>query len=385
MVWFPGLLAGYLCDQFGCRITCFLGGMLCVAGLAATSLANSLTLMYFTYGFVHGLGACFIFISNFLAVGKYFNEKLSLAVGITALGSSVGVLCNGPLLQVLLDAFEWRNTFRIMAATFALICILGLNINPNVVETTMAAEGKSEALDTEQQVGIKGRISFYCSVWTFPVYTFRVISLTMGCFGMYIPYISLVKYCEDVGVTAQSASRLFSFIGLSSSLARILTGKLFNNAKINSVFVNQLSLFIAGVAVLLLPLATKYWALVIFSCAYGISDGIFVTTQCYILLSWVDKERATASFCIESLLTSFSVATGGPIAGLMADKNGDYTNSFYMTGGVLMLAFIIPFALIFINGRKSQVSPQVSREKDDVEATNTVPSAKVIAKDFPVS
>lgn len=68
-------------------------------------------------------------------------------------------------------------------------------------------------------------------------------------------------------------------------------------------------------AVLLLPLATKYWALVVFSCAYGISNGIFVTTQCYILLSCVGKERATASFCIESLLTSISVATGGPIAG----------------------------------------------------------------------
>ena len=66
---------------------------------------------------------------------------------------------------------------------------------------------------------------------------------------------------------------------------------------------------------LLLPITTKYWALVVFSCAFGISDGIFITTQCYILLSCVDKERATASFCILSVLCSFSVATGGPIAG----------------------------------------------------------------------
>ena len=49
--------------------------------------------------------------------------------------------------------------------------------------------------------------------------------------------------------------------------------------------------------------------------AFGISDGIFITTQCYILLSCVDKERATASFCTLNVLYSFSVATGGPIAG----------------------------------------------------------------------
>ena len=67
-------------------------------GLVATSFANSLSLMYFTYGLVYGLGGCFICNSVYLIVGKYFNEKLSLAVGITAFGSSVGVLYTGPLL-----------------------------------------------------------------------------------------------------------------------------------------------------------------------------------------------------------------------------------------------------------------------------------------------
>ena len=37
----------------------------------------------------------------------------------------------------------------------------------------------------------------------------------------------------------------------------------------------------------------------------------------------------------------------------MADQTGNYISSFKMTGGVLMLAFVIPFALIFINRRKS--------------------------------
>ena len=124
-----------------------------------------------------------------------------------------------------------------------------------------------------------------------------------------------VKYCEDLGITAQSASRLFIFIGLTSSLARILSGKLCNNPTINPVFVYQLSLFIGGVSVLLLPYATKYWALVVFSCAYGTSDGIFISTANYILLSCVDEKRKTAAFYIECLLYSFSVATGGPIAG----------------------------------------------------------------------
>ena len=192
MVWFASLLAGYLCDHFGCRITCFVGGLLCIAGLVATSFANSLTVMYFTYGLVYGMGACFIYNSCFLVVGTYFKQKLSLAVGITALGSGAGVLYNGPLLQALLDAFGWRNTFRVMTATFALVCILSLNFNPNV-ETTSEVDVESETLDVEQKVETKGRITFYCSVWTFPAYTFVVISITVGSFGMFIPIINLVS------------------------------------------------------------------------------------------------------------------------------------------------------------------------------------------------
>ena len=65
----------------------------------------------------------------------------------------------------------------------------------------------------------------------------------------------------------------------------------------------------------------------------------------------------------------------------MADQTGNYINSFYMTGGVLMLAFVIPFALIFIKRRKSKVHSQVSTKMSDVEATNGTSKAIVIAKD----
>ena len=79
-----------------------------------------------------------------------------------------------------------------MTATFALVCILSLNFNPNV-ETTSEVDVESETLDAKQKLGIKGRITFYCSVWTFPVYTFVVISITVGSFGMFIPIINLVS------------------------------------------------------------------------------------------------------------------------------------------------------------------------------------------------
>ena len=190
MVWFASPLAGYLCDRFGCRITCFLGGTLCIAGLVSSSFVQTLTTMYFTYSALFGLGACLIFNPCILVLGKCFKDKLSLATGIVSLGGSVGVLYTGPLLQVLLDSLEWRNTFRIMAGMYVLVCILSLIFNPEAAEKFNTRKNNGEVRDD------KTGISLYCSVWSFPSYTVLVTSLMFACFGMYIPSINLVSFSQ---------------------------------------------------------------------------------------------------------------------------------------------------------------------------------------------
>ena len=191
MLWFASPLAGYICDRFGCRVTTFFGGVLCITGLISTSFLQSLTPMYFTYSLVLGLGASFIFSSCFLVIGKYFEEKLSMATGIVSLGASLGVLYTGPLLQVLLDSFGWRGTLRIMTTSFALVCILSLAFNPNVEAIAPVEAIANNGNKVEERKGI----SLYCSVWTFPTFTVIVTSLLFASFGMYIIYINLVSRC----------------------------------------------------------------------------------------------------------------------------------------------------------------------------------------------
>ena len=55
--------------------------------------------------------------------------------------------------------------------------------------------------------------------------------------------------------------------------------------------------------------------------------------------------------------------------GLLADKTGDYVYSFYMTGGSLLVAFLIPLVLVVIKYKQSRVHPQNIEEGDKKEAT----------------
>ena len=191
MTWFASPLPGYLSDRFGCRITNFIGGALCVTGLAMTSFSRSLNLMYFTHSLVFGLGVCFICSCGFLVTAQYFKEKFSMATGIVTLGASVGVLFTGPLLQVLLDSFGWRGTYRVAAAYYTIVCVLSLTYNPNVQKTT---EIEFININEDIERGERCGISLYCSVWTFPTFVVCVMCFVFGGFGMYIPYIYLVSF-----------------------------------------------------------------------------------------------------------------------------------------------------------------------------------------------
>ena len=186
---FASPLAGYLCDRFGCRITTFFGAVLCMTGLMSTSFLQSLTPMYFTFSLVLGSGVWFILNSCYLVIGQHFQEKLSTATGIVAVGASLGVLFTGPLLQVLLDSFGWRGTLRIMTASFALVCIHSLAFNPNVENKIQVETITNNGNEAEERKGIY----FYCSVWTFPTFSAIVISQMFENFGMFIPYINLVS------------------------------------------------------------------------------------------------------------------------------------------------------------------------------------------------
>ena len=46
-------------------------------------------------------------------------------MGVVSLGGSIGVLIFGPFLQLLLDGFGWRGTFRITSALLSLACVCG--------------------------------------------------------------------------------------------------------------------------------------------------------------------------------------------------------------------------------------------------------------------
>ena len=167
--------------------------MICAVGLLLTSFSPSLSLMFFTFSLVYGLGASLIFQAGLLITAKNFHKSQYLAIGLVSLGSSVGILIFGPLTQFLLDVVGWRGVYRVTSSMFCLVCLCGASFS-EPFDAESKSLGERKAVTREVDSGQKHHKLLDCSVFKVPRFTIVVASLTLMCFGHYTPQLHLVSY-----------------------------------------------------------------------------------------------------------------------------------------------------------------------------------------------
>ncbi|KAL9954142.1 hypothetical protein ACROYT_G041640 [Oculina patagonica] len=351
LVFFTGSVSGILVSKFGCRATSLLGAMICGASLAIAPQSNSLVTLYLAYSIPFGIGTSFIFNSGLVIVSNYFSRRRSLALGFVSAGQGMGVLVQGPLLQTLIDNYGWKTTYRIMAGVVFGICLLGITYDPNVKtdkEVENADQLESSDKHLPHQRGQKKKIVFLdVSVWKIPAFVAITLSSAIAQFGHFVPQIHLIRFCEDIGITADKASKLYIYYGIASATARVIAGRICDVRRINPVYVYQGVEFVVGLSTILVTFADSYSELIVFAVFYGFCDGAFITTLNVILLTCVEEAKRPASLGWNMQFASIFMGSGPPIAGLMADRMGSYHGAFYLAGSAVILGAAIPFVLPF--------------------------------------
>ena len=130
-----------------------------------------------------------------------------------------------------------------------------------------------------------------------------------------------VKYCLDIGISADSASQLYIYLGLSSCVARVVSGRLCDIIWINTMLIYQIGDLLVGFVTILLPVIQSYSGLVAFTVIYGFGDGIFITTMNSLLMFTVDEKRRAAALGLGNCLLSLGLVAGAPMAGDVIDCN----------------------------------------------------------------
>lgn len=303
-----GAISGPLADHFGARRFAVSGMALLATGLVLAGHARNLAEVYIAYGLGVGGGIGLAYVPVLAAVQRWFVARRALASGLAVSGIGVGTLVVAPLAAWSIGMFGWRPTFWILGAAAAVGGIGMALLVQDAPEKRAMQEG-------DGRTGLRGM-----------VLTRTFLRLYLSCLACglatFVPFVHLVPYARDHGMTASGAAGLIAMIGLGSTAGRFLLGNVADRMGRDRFLV--LTYLAMALAMGFWALASGAVALMIFALVYGIFYGGWVA----VLPSVVADRFGTArlSGVIGILYTSVALGTLiGPVAaGLIYDATEDY-------------------------------------------------------------
>jgi len=260
-----GVLTGPLSDRFGPRPLVLAAAVIMGAGLIATSRVNDLWVGYITYGIGAGVGGGMFVAPLVGTVAGWFERRRAVAIGVATTGSGFGTLILVPLAEHLIDTVGWRQAYVILgliaAGTLVLVAIA--IDRPPVPSPRRTFSRLGEACRTR---------------------TFRLVVATATLMSavMTLPFVFLVTFATDEGVSTSAAAALVAIIGASSIVGRVVLSAA--GSRLGPVRVWRLTIVFIPLAVLIWIVAGgNYPLLVLFAVLMGISYGGMVAIATEVL------------------------------------------------------------------------------------------------------
>lgn len=304
-----GVGGGMLADRFGPRLVCS-AGMLCIAGgLAATSFAHSMAMVYLTYGVGIGVGIALVYSPSIACVQPWFTRRRGLAAGIASAGIGAGTLVVPLVAASAIAWLEWRGALRGLAAG---VLIVGLGATLLLKRTPSADGAAAGALPGASLREALKSGGFW---WLY-------LSVVAGGPTMFIPFAHVSAAARDLGIDEARAVGLVGLIGIGSLIGRFAIGALADRlGRSLTLVLMQASM---GASYLLWHAAGGYAALVLFALWFGLSYGGIVSLLPALCMDLFGA-RAVSSI-IGALYTGAAVGNllGPTLAGAAFDRSGSY-------------------------------------------------------------
>jgi OFA family oxalate/formate antiporter-like MFS transporter len=206
---------GKLQVKIGTQKTILAGGSMLVAGMIASAFLTPATvqLMYFTYGIVGGFGVGTAYNANLSAAQKWFPQNRGFATGVSVCAFGFSTVIFAPLIKQLLEQFEVKNTFLILAAGFFVI-VLALFRFIRLPDESAQTGAASAVLFAKRQ---------YTVTETIRTREFYIITLSLmfATSAYFILNPSFITFSIERGFNESIGTAIVMLTGIVNSIGRL--------------------------------------------------------------------------------------------------------------------------------------------------------------------
>lgn len=328
-------LAGGLMDRFSLKAIVLSGTLMLSAGYVALSLVTSFTQALVVFGLL--IAPANVMMGPLAAtvhLTRWFEDRRGRAMGIAIAGIAMGSVVFPPVLQWLLDHYDWRSALQLFAIVL-LACTLppaAMMQEPERRQTTLAVGPDADKRSRKRASGARGIIADP-AFWAMAAIVAVVLS---GIKGM---MTNLAPFAIDLGISGRNAAFLISIYGLCGVVAKLTFAALADHVRPRTLLVVSLIGFGCGMA-LLGQATTQYWTLAIGVALAGLFGGIMIPLQSLLVPRLFGAEEVGRAMGLISMVVFCALLASPPLFGYIFDTTGSYTAIFMIFSALafLMLA-----------------------------------------------
>jgi MFS family permease len=325
-----GPIQGWMVERFGPRNVMRVGILIFGSGFMLFSQVNSLVTFYLVF-LMMAVGASLGgFMTLTSTIVNWFIKRRATAMGVAQTGMSVGGLIV-PLVAWSLTQYGWRETAFISGI---LVLLIGLPISqlmrsrpedygeyPDGVRPVRDASGlvASAAID---EVTFTPKQAMRTRAFWF-------ISLGHGFAVLVVSAIMvhlIVFLNEGLGYSLQEAALIVALMTTMQAIGLLVGG--FLGDRFNKRIIATLAMFGHCVALLVLAYASALWMVVFFAVVHGIAWGMRGPLMQAMRADYFGRKSFATIMGFSSLIVMLGMTSGPLIAGILADRLGNYQLGF---------------------------------------------------------
>ncbi len=322
-----GAVSGPLADRYGPRKIGLFGVAIGGAGLLVAAGAEALWEIYLGFGVGMGIAIGFSYVPAIGTVQGWFSTRRGTASGIAVSGIGLGTLCMPPVAAYLIGALGWRAAWAVLGLVMVAAggaALMLVKKAPGFVAAP-ASDMSMEPFTATLYEAVRSR-------------TFVMLYLAMAFIsvGAFIPFVHLVPYAEDQGLSHSAAVWILGTLGLGSTAGRFLGGGVADRWGRRK----SLAAVFAVLAVMLLwwMASSAAWQLYLFAFVFGAAYGSFVALFPALCVDYYGTRHSLG--IIGMLYTAMSIGTliGPRLAGDAFDIFGNYHGPIAISAAFSLVA-----------------------------------------------
>ncbi|XP_061586081.1 monocarboxylate transporter 13 [Cololabis saira] len=317
---------------FSQRVVIMMGGLLCCLGMVLASLDLPLPCLYLTLGFLEGLGISFSWIPAMSMVSHYFSRLRPIAYSMASSGECVFAFVFSPFFKWLIETYTWRGALLIIGGLQLNLCACAALMRP-----LESAEGPTpDRPEDEDVLPPKRKPIFQCSLIRKPELIFYIVFAIFAAAGFFIPTLFLVPFANSLGMDKYWPALILSVVAGADLAGRLFCGWIGNMRILRNLQLLTIVAMLLGVVLLLLPVCSQFWFIVLFFALYGFLFGCVVAIHVTCIVDIVTLEGFDNGLGFFMLFRSIGGFIGPPAGGWLVDRTNDYSFAFYFSGFCLI-------------------------------------------------